>query len=138
MLSIIDPMECLAEECYLAEKSDTWYPDYAYCTNCQGFIFAPSADSLDLGMCPCAVLDEVIAQDEEEEDETHFCPTALTLSDALGIEPVSKSTMNLSDARIARRLQQPATRHFGRGHHTGFIQRNQRKHRNIMQPRPGF
>merc|ERR1712110_871565 len=96
-------MDALAEECYLAEKSDTWFPDYAYCTGCKGFIFAPAADTLDMGMCPCAVLDEIIAEDEED-DEPHVCQTALTLSDALGIEPASKYTTNTNDAKLAKRL----------------------------------
>jgi len=134
-MSFTNEMDVLAEECFMAEDSDTWYPDYASCASCQGYIFAPVAAgnpvALELGMCPCAALAGDFLEDEEDEPPVH--QVALTLSAALGIETGSKCKAYGADVR-SKRLQQIPSKHFGRGN----TQRNQRKHRNIMQPRPGF
>merc|ERR1711918_83750 len=134
-----DLLNVLAAECYMEEPTETWFPAYSSCTLCQGYIYAPVAAgdemSVSLGICPCAA---AVLEDEEESValQASQTQTALSLSAAVGIEDDPQCKSCLDGSKFAKSRQVPS-KHSGRGS-TGYIQRNQRKHRNIMQPRPGF
>jgi len=127
-------IDMLAAECLMEEEGDTWFPDYAGCSWCRGYIFSPvicgDPVAIQLGMCPCAA----ILEDGEDDEPQVIEPSALSLSLALGIENCSKYK---TDDGIAKRFRHLPTKNSVR-YNTGNWQRTQRKHRNIRQPRPGF
>jgi len=126
----------------MSEESDTWYPDFASCAMCHGYVFAPvvagDPTAVELGVCPCVALaDESlwsINEDEEDDDRVGKTNT-LSLSEALGIDTDSRCRINTTTGKLNKRLSNVPQK---QSRNTGLVQRNQRKHRNIMQPRPGF